>query len=85
MQLTIRNKTYRLLRNIGYCKNCKSVNESTHDWLIIECSCNTCIVSGGITYKARVYGANAINISEWLDIETGKTIDYNEICKLNSY
>jgi hypothetical protein len=82
MEITIHNKKYKLLRNLAYCKNCQIVYESAFDWLIVECGCNTCFVSGGIGPKSRIYGANAVNVSEWLDLETGKKIPNNMMYQL---
>jgi hypothetical protein len=82
MELQINNKKYKLINNLGYCKNCQTINESSYDWVIIECSCSSCFVSGGTSYKARVYGVHAVNVSKWLDVDSGTIVTYNELCCL---
>jgi hypothetical protein len=75
---------YILYKNIGWCKSCETQYECEHKLFIIECLCKGCIVSGGITTAAKVYGPCAENISIWKNVETSELISNSELLAIRN-
>jgi late competence protein required for DNA uptake (superfamily II DNA/RNA helicase) len=82
--VTVGSDQYILYKNIGWCKSCETHYECEHKLFIIECYCKGCIVSGGITTAAKVYGASAYNISIWKNMETGELITNSQLLALRN-
>jgi hypothetical protein len=71
---TISGFQYILHKNIGWCKCCQTYYESEYKIVTVECACKGCLVSGGISSLAKVYGPTALNASIWKNMETGELI-----------
>jgi hypothetical protein len=78
-RVIIDNILYILVENKGKCMFCKGEYVSYNHYIISECLCGGCIVSGGTTPRAKVSGHNFINNSVWKNVETGETVTHSQL------